>query len=243
MASQSFRVGELARRTGVTVRTLHHYDELGLLSPARRTRAGHRLYGEADVVKLLRIRALVQLGCPLADVAALLRRRDFAPVRVLELQLERLRGQLAQTQRLCQRLESLLQRLRGDGEVPIGEFLETIEAMTMFEKYYTQEQLHQLSQRGAQLGDDQIRAVQDEWPRLIAAMRAEMDKGSDPRSPAVQPLAARWRELLELFTGGDAGIRKAAATAIRSEPRLQQQMQQTGLDARLCEFVGRALAP
>jgi DNA-binding transcriptional MerR regulator len=240
MASQSFRVGELARRTGVTVRTLHHYDELGLLSPGRRTRTGHRLYGEADVVKLLRIRALVQIGCSLADVAALLRRRDFAPVRVLELQLERLRGQLARTQRLCQRLESLLQRLRGDGEVPIGEFLETIEAMTMFEKYYTQEQLQQLSERRAQLGEDKIRAVQDEWPQLIAAMRAEMDKGSDPRSAAVQPLAARWRELVLLFTGGDSGIRKAAATAFAGEPRLQQQ---TGLDSRLCEFVGRALAP
>src|SRR5262252_8349948 len=73
MASQSFRVGELSRRTGVTVRTLHHYDELGLLSPARRTGARHRLYGEADVVKLLRIRALVQIGFSLADVAALLR--------------------------------------------------------------------------------------------------------------------------------------------------------------------------
>jgi DNA-binding transcriptional MerR regulator len=239
MASQTFRVGELARRTGVTVRTLHHYDELGLLSPSRRTRTGHRLYGEADVVKLLRTRALVQIGCSLADVAALLRRRDFAPVRVLELQLERLRGQLARTKRLCQRLESLLQRLRDDGEVPIGEFLETIEAMTMFEKYYTQEQLQQLSQRRAQLGDDRIRAVQDEWPRLIAAMRAEMDKGSDPRSPAVQPLAARWRELLLLFTGGDAGIRKAAANAIAGEPRRSSM----DFDARLCELVGRALAP
>jgi DNA-binding transcriptional MerR regulator len=46
------KVGELARRTGLTVRTLHHYDEIGLLSPSARTESGHRLYGQADVLRL-----------------------------------------------------------------------------------------------------------------------------------------------------------------------------------------------
>ena len=46
------KVGELTKRTGLTVRTLHHYDEIGLLAPAERTSSGHRLYGETELRRL-----------------------------------------------------------------------------------------------------------------------------------------------------------------------------------------------
>jgi DNA-binding transcriptional MerR regulator len=232
-----FKVGELAQRTGVSVRTLHHYDEIGLLSPSRRSPSGHRLYGEADVVQLLRIRSLVQLGFPLDEVRVCLQ-RDYSPERVLTLHLEKLRQQVADSQRLCQRLESLLARVRTEGDISVGEFLETIEAITMFEKYYTPEQMQKLAERRVQLGDDTIKAVEAEWPRLMAAVRAEMDKGTDPKAPAVQPLAKRWKELLAMFTGGDEGIRQSAANVYANEPRARERH---GLDLALCEYIGKAL--
>ena len=55
------RVGQLAKRTGLTVRTLHHYDELGIVSPQRRSAAGYRLYGEDDVARLLQVVLLRRL--------------------------------------------------------------------------------------------------------------------------------------------------------------------------------------
>ena len=61
-------VGELARRCGMTVRTLHHYDAIGLLQPASRSGAGYRPYARADVERLHRIRALRQLGLSLTDI-------------------------------------------------------------------------------------------------------------------------------------------------------------------------------
>src|SRR5262245_9136736 len=123
-----YRVSELARRTGVSVRALHHYDAIGLLSPARRTAAGHRLYGERDVQRLLHIRALAQLGFSLDEVRACLERPDLALPRVLELHLARLTTHIAESQRLCQRLASLLAGLRAD-ETSVGDLLATIEAM------------------------------------------------------------------------------------------------------------------
>ena len=63
----TLRVGELAARAGVTVRTLHHYDEIGLLRPAR-TAAGHRRYGPAEVERLQQITSLRALGVPLAEI-------------------------------------------------------------------------------------------------------------------------------------------------------------------------------
>jgi branched-chain amino acid transport system permease protein len=59
---QVWKVGELANRTGITVRTLHHYDEIGLLTPSERSRSGYRLYTEPDIVRLQQILSLRHLG-------------------------------------------------------------------------------------------------------------------------------------------------------------------------------------
>ena len=64
----AFTVGELAKLTGVTVRTLHHYDEIGLVTPSQRTAAGYRLYGERDVLRLQQV--LVHPHAPLVFAAA-----------------------------------------------------------------------------------------------------------------------------------------------------------------------------
>jgi MerR family transcriptional regulator, thiopeptide resistance regulator len=68
----SFSVGEVAQLSGVTVRTLHHYDELGLLSPTARTPAGYRIYSGAELVRLRRILFYRELGFPLDEIAAIL---------------------------------------------------------------------------------------------------------------------------------------------------------------------------
>jgi MerR family transcriptional regulator, thiopeptide resistance regulator len=70
------RIGELAQHAGVTVRALHHYDELGLLTPSERTSGGHRLYGAADVERLYRLLALRSLGLPLEEIGPLLEAED-----------------------------------------------------------------------------------------------------------------------------------------------------------------------
>src|ERR1700733_8072908 len=68
----TWRIGELARETGLTVRTLHHYDQLGLLSPLSRTEGGHRCYTSGDVRRLHRIVALRSLGISLEEIGTLL---------------------------------------------------------------------------------------------------------------------------------------------------------------------------
>ena len=68
MRVEALKVGELAKRTGLTVRTLHHYDEIGLLRPSLRTEAGHRLYTTVDVARLQQVLSLRQLGFGLEEV-------------------------------------------------------------------------------------------------------------------------------------------------------------------------------
>jgi len=68
-----YRVTEFASLAGVTVRTLHHYDRLGLLNPGRHSESGYRLYGERDLARLEQIVVLKFIGLPLKDIRKLLK--------------------------------------------------------------------------------------------------------------------------------------------------------------------------
>src|ERR1700740_1353289 len=69
---RTWRIGEVATATGLTVRALHHYDQIGLVVPSARTSGGHRLYTGADPAVLYQVTALRQLGLSLEQVAVLL---------------------------------------------------------------------------------------------------------------------------------------------------------------------------
>ena len=230
------KVGELAKRTGISIRTLHHYDEIGLVSPSHRTESGHRLYGREEVVRLQQVLSLRQLGFPLEEIRELLARKDFDAQQLVRNHVERLKRQIAAQQELCARLEAVAAHYES---ASADEFIQAIEVMTMFDKYYTKEQLDTLAKRGEMLGAEKMREVQEEWPRLIASVREEMQRGTDPKDPKVQALAKRWMELVEMFTGGDPGIRESLKNFYRGEPQVAAQQ---GLDAGMSEYIQRALA-
>src|SRR3954466_7951411 len=188
-AQTTYRVGELARVAGVTVRALHHYDSLGLLCPSERTSGGHRLYAARDVERLYRLLALRGLGLPLEEIAPLLDREDGVADTVRR-HLARVEQQLGALTALRTRLSRLLGALDG-GEESAHWFLDALEAMSMFEKYYTPEQLEQLERRRAAMGDEAVKAVEDEWRELYAQVRAHREAGTDPGDPAVQALVRR----------------------------------------------------
>src|SRR5437763_14695485 len=88
---RGMKVGELAKRTGLSVRTLHYYDEIGLLQPSQLTASRHRLYGPGEVMRLQQIKSLRQLGFSLDEIRACLDAPELSPSRVLELHVKRLR--------------------------------------------------------------------------------------------------------------------------------------------------------
>ena len=229
-----WKIGELARRTGLTVRTLHHYDEIGLLSPAERSDGGHRVYDEASVQRLYRIVSLRSLGFPLDAIAEALDSERFDPRAAVEDHLRRLEAQIAQEQRLVAKLRALTDRLGAD------DFLTTIEELTMRERYYTPEQLDQLEQRRQTLGDDAIEDVEHEWAEIFATLRAEMDKGTDPADPRLRPLAERGRELVAMFTGGDPGITSALKKLWEKED--PETVSHGLVDAEVMAYYGKVQA-
>lgn len=240
MRPPPWKVGELARRTGVSVRALHHYDEIGLLSPSHRSEAGYRLYTEVDVARLQQIRSLRALGFSLEEARDFLKRPEVTPDRVLQLHITHLKEQIAAQQSLCDRLEQVARRWRSDENVPTEEFLQIIEVTNMIGKYYTPEQMEQMKQRREMLGEDHIRQVEAEWPELMAKVQAEMDQGTDPADERVQALARRWKELVEEFTGGDPGIAKSVGRMWQEETTVHGI--DTGNMRKLMGYVQKAWA-
>jgi MerR family transcriptional regulator, thiopeptide resistance regulator len=230
--ARMWSVGELARATGVSVRALHHYDEIGLLTPSERTAAGHRRYGDDDLRRLYRIVALRGLGLGLAEIGGVLADAGDLRAAVNE-HVERVDAQAAALARLRGRLVGIRNALDRGG-ASAEQIIDVIEEMRMAEQYYTPEQLERLRDRAREIGDEAIAAAEREWPQLIAAVEAERAKGTDPADPRVQELAARWRELVEQFTGGDAGIASSLKSYYDDHPNAH------GMSPELGEYVRRA---
>jgi hypothetical protein len=110
---------------------------------------------------------------------------------------------------LCGRLEAIAARLRAASEVSVDELLNTIEEMTLMEKHFTPEQLERIRVSREEFGEDELRRKQEEWAELIALIRAEMDRGTDPADPRVQSLARRWQDLVDFTTGGDPEMKES----------------------------------
>jgi DNA-binding transcriptional MerR regulator len=229
-----WKIGELARRTGLTVRTLHHYDEIDLLSPAERSDGGHRVYDEAAVQRLYRIASLRSLGFPLDAIAQALDSERFDPRAAVDDHIHRLEAQVAREQQLLQTLRALRDRLDAD------DFLTTIEELTMRERYYTPEQLQQLEQRRQSLGEDKIREVEAEWGEIFATLRAELDQGTDPADPKLRPIGERSRELLLMFTGGDPGIEASLKRMYETEG--PQKASRGMADPEVFEYLAKVRA-
>jgi len=207
-----YKTAEFAKLAGVTVRTLHHYDRLGLLKPTGRTAKGHRLYGERDFARLQQIVTLKFIGFPLKQIKNILNRDSF------DLATE-LRSQRDIIVEQCRRLElavKAIERVEGvlaSTDVPDWEvFAEIIEVinmqndMTWTDKYYSEEAKQKIAERAATVPRDIIEQAQRDWPALLKEVEASL--GEDPASEKVQALAERWAKLVQGFTGGDAEIQK-----------------------------------
>ncbi len=240
MQAVSLKVGDLAKQTGVSVRTLHYYDEIGLLSPSHRTEAGYRLYGERDIIRLQQIVSLRQIGFSLEEIREGLEQRSFSFDRVIQLHTDRLREQIELSQKLLNRLEAIAQAVSSMQTVSVEAIIQTIEAMSMLENYYTPEQLATLKQRQELLGEEQISQVQADWQDLFEQVQVEMAKGTEPTSEPAQALARRSIELIQAFTGGDPGIEQSLNQMYRQEQ--PEVVSRGAMDAAVMQYLGKARA-
>lgn len=241
MSRISLTVGELATTTGVSVRTLHYYDEINLLKPSQRTDSGRRIYAEDDVLRLQQIVSLRELNLSLEQIRKLLDDAGTSAEQVIQLHLDKLEKHIEQQRKLYRTLEGTLEHLQGAEEISVETIIQTIKEITMYQKYYTPEQLEELKQRKEQVGEERIQEVQQEWKELMDRVKQEMDKGTDPASEAMQELAGRWQGLIDEFTGGNKEIEKSLGNLYKHEGPAVGRQHGFDFDPKMFEYVGKAM--
>lgn len=127
------RIGDLAEAAGMTVRSLHYYEEIGLLVPSERNDAGHRLYDEADVARLYRICLLRRLGLPLNEIGQVLDDPAWDLSTVLAEHLAALEARLSAGARLRSQLTQLLAASPEATEPTTNHLLQVLEDMAMLD--------------------------------------------------------------------------------------------------------------
>ncbi len=242
MSVVALKVGELAKRTGLTIRTLHHYDEIGLVKPSRHGDSGYRLYTADDLARLQQVLSLRRLGFSLEEIRDCLDRPDFSPLEVIRFHIERLREQISLEQELCRRLEAIRDHFHAAESTCAEETLRIIERMTMIEHYYTPEQLDNLKTRRELIGEERMSQAPRDWDTMMAEVRAEQEQGTDPCDPKVLDLARRWMVLVNEFTGGDPGVAQSSGRLWKEQGDqilAQHSMQEDPRE--LFDYLGPAL--
>lgn len=207
--SRTYLPHEFAKRAGVTVRALHHYDRLGLLKPSGRTRAGYRVYSDRDFARLEQIVALKFIGFPLFQIRELLRHQQTDLTAALRQQRQILAEKRQHLDRAIEAIERA-EKIVNDGGIkdwePFRKVIEVIQMQTRkdwMKRYYSEEQLANLRQRWTPEVQAEAEAG---WASLAKDAEAAITNGADPTGKIGLWLAARREKLLKMFTGGDPGI-------------------------------------
>lgn len=227
------KIGELARRTGLTVRALRHYDDIALLVPSQRSGSGYRLYDHKDVARLYRIQALRRLDLSLADIQALLANAAGDIAQVVARQLAQLDHEIQQASALRSHLHALQAQLRADHEPGIDDWLFALESMVAGTKYFSDAEQRTLQAQRDSAAAAPLRAELSAWlQRLVAA-------GVAPEDPQAQSLAQRWIAMLLEETGGDEGLLMKLYAMHWNEPSLHAL---TGVDRAGIRYISQAMA-
>jgi DNA-binding transcriptional MerR regulator len=218
----TYTVGELASRTGLTTRTLHHYETLGLLQPAQRSPAGYRLYDDASLAQLHAVLAYRYLGLPLKDIAALLADDPPPLAELLRRQAAEVEERIARHQRLLLALQRCTRALDDGASALDDALLAIITATRLCEESLPPEDHRRIAQARASFSADEVAALQADMAALMQAMEQRRAAGADPRSAPVIALAQRLRALRDRVVGSDPAFHARIRSVAARSPGLLQ---------------------
>ncbi|WP_426364527.1 MerR family transcriptional regulator [Streptomyces sp. E-08] len=198
-----YSVGQVAGFAGVTVRTLHHYDAIGLLSPGGRSTAGHRRYDDADLDRLQQILFYRELGFPLEEVAVLLDDPHADPQEHLRRQHTLLTERIGELKRMAAAVENAMEAKKMGINLTPEEKFEVFGdkdperfAEESARRWGGSHSHEQAQARAAGYGKEDWQRMKDEVDAWGAAYAALMAGGADPRSEEAMDLAEAHRRHL-----------------------------------------------
>ncbi|MDJ1136455.1 MerR family transcriptional regulator [Streptomyces iconiensis] len=199
-------VGQAASRLGVTVRTLHHWDGIGLASPSLRTHGGYRLYTAADIARLQRAVVYRELGLPLGTIGELLRARAVDPTVALRTQRQQVRERIARLNDMAEGLDRMIRAheqgilLTAEQQAAVfGPDWQPEWVLRAQERWGDTPQWAQYAERAATRGPDDWKAVAEANSALESELARAMRDGVLPGSAEANRLAEQHREAFNAY--------------------------------------------
>jgi DNA-binding transcriptional MerR regulator len=219
MRKNGYLIREFAKLTRVTVRTLHYYDQLGLLKPGFERPNGYRVYTDADLLKLQQIVTLKFMGFSLDEIRRLLDSRGYEAVKALKVQAGAVRDEIARLREASRAIDQVLARLEKDGRIHKEKLIKIMEVIQMgedvkkgwHEKFFSEADLKEFAEVGQKYSPEAMAAYQSRWAGLIAEVKANL--GLDPAGDRAQDIGRRWTALLDEAYGGRPELKAKIAKA------------------------------
>jgi MerR family transcriptional regulator, thiopeptide resistance regulator len=243
----SYTVGELAKLAGVTVRTLHHYDSIGLLVPGERTAAGYRQYTDDDVARLQRILFYRSLGFELDRIALLLGDASLDAADHLHVQhellierVDRLKQMIAMVERQME-AEKMGIKLTPDEMFEVfGDFDPAEHAGEAEQRWGDSDAYRQSHQRAKRYGKDDWLKIRAEAQEIDAAFVALLQSGVPADSEAAKALAERHRQhISRWFYDCSPAMHRGLAEMYVADPRFAAHYDRQA--SGLSEYVAAAI--
>lgn len=208
----SYTVKQLARLAGISVRTLHHYDEIGLLKPAFIGENRYRYYGEEELLRLQQILLHRRFGLPLSEIAQVLDSPDFDRMATLKRQRARLSHEITQQSAMLQTIDRTIARLEGEMNMKDTELYAGITAPEkqaeyeawLIERYGDRLKVNIESSRAimSQLTDEERTAWMEELREIENMLAEGLRRGLPPQSTALDSALERHRDWVSAGQGG-----------------------------------------
>jgi MerR family transcriptional regulator, thiopeptide resistance regulator len=247
-----YTVSEVAKLSGVSVRTLHHYDEIGLLKPARVGANGYRHYGQDELLRLQQILFHREIGLPLGEIAKVLDAPDFDRAEALRAHRRRLLDQTRRHRRLIRTIDETLAALEGattmdNKRIYRGFDLEAADQAGAEDWLRTrfggwvEERIQHSRAVGAGWSEDETEAYLQEGREFDAAIAEAIAKRRSPTSKEVQALVRQHCATVCRGWGVPAvqGSCLTLAEIYRDMPQFRQRFEQIGPGA--AAFVADAI--
>lgn len=240
MLKSTWKIGELAKQTGITVRTLHHYHHIGLLSPSEFTESGHRLYTGDDISRLQQIISLKQLGFSLEEIKVIMEKPDYDPLQVVKAQMERVKEQIELQEQLYRELELLYSMLSSKEEIGAEKFIKLIEVIHLnVQNYFTTEQLEKMKKTQESLSAEERNKMGNLWTNVISKFKEKFENNTPVDDAEVLELAKAWNDMTTSITGDDPEITRSAERFHAENPGNPMQF---GITGELYKYIKTAIS-
>lgn len=238
-----YTVKQLSRLAGISVRTLHYYDEIGLLEPSSVGENSYRYYGDSALLRLQQILFYREMDMSLKEIKLILASSDFNVMEALQAHKQALGKRVERLNRLIETVDTTIMHLKGEKEMSKKSLFEA----------FSEEQQEKYAQEAEQMYDPAVvkesnrkwksysaaekQRILDEGNGIYADLLAAMPKGAG--SPEVQAIVERWRKHMDYFWTPNHEQLLGLAEIYTTDARFKAKFDK--VDPRLAEFMREAL--